>query len=513
MVNKLMKRIYVSSTGIMLLLASCAVTQPVKMSNVSESESPAVLVNKFKSEVGIARNKQLNVLVPDTFAKVEKHLSSAEKELDRGGEIFDIIANVTEGRTYLKTAQEKVKMTEKLLPDTIKARDMARAAGATNFETDYANLEGDFLYLTRSIENDNLNWAQKNQGDITKGFRQLELRAIKEKTLGQVRELIRSAERAGAKKIVPKTFMRAENTLREADSFISEQRYQTDVILKKADDALFEAERLSQIMRLSDMMRSQTPEENSLFVEKILEQITKKLSAADMRNEAADIQVDNILGSITSLQNDRQFMVEKTKTQQSQLMEMTEKHQIEIDNLARQVASLEGKTKEEQVSKKRLEDEKRAVEERLAAERRFNELYSDVQNYYEPYEAEVYKQGYQLVIRLKSVKFPVGKAVIMPENYQLLSKVQRSIRTFGEPDVVIEGHTDSTGSAAVNEQLSQERALAVKEYLLQNRTLEAEKMMAVGYGPERPLASNATAEGRAINRRIDVIIKPVMKSE
>ncbi|UCH79676.1 MAG: OmpA family protein [Nitrospiraceae bacterium] len=513
MANKIMKWMYVMFTGTTLLLTSCAGTKQVTMESTQEIENPAALVNQFKTEMSNARNNQLNVLVPDTFANAEKRLSSAEKGLERGGEIADIRENVTEGRTFLRTAEEKSGMVKKMIPETIKARDMARSAGATKFEGDYGALERNFLDLTYAIETNDLNYAQKNQESVTKGFRQLELRAIKEKTLGQVRELIRSAEKAGAKKIVPKTYTRAENTLSEADAFISEQRYQTDVISKKADDALFEAERLGHIMVLSEQMKSRDPEENSIFVEGIVEKITKKLSATDMRNEQVDIQVDNILGSIDTLQKDRQFMVEKAKTQEAQIKEMTEKYQMEVDNLTRQVASLEGKTKEEQTEKKRLEDEKRAVEERLAAERRFNELYNEVRNYYDPDEAEVYKQGYQLVIRLKSVKFPVGKAVIMPDNYQLLSKVQRSIRTFGEPDVVIEGHTDSTGSAAVNEQLSKERAMAVMEYLLQNRTLPAEKMISVGYGPDKPLASNATAEGRAINRRIDVIIKPVTAGE
>ncbi len=512
MLNTLKSWMYVSCAGIMLLLTSCAGTQPVKMEPVTEGASPAALVNTFKSDMGNARNNQLNVLVPDAFANAEKHLIIAEKGLERGGAIAEITENVTKGQSYLRTAQEKAPMAKQLLPDTIKARDMARAAGATKFEEDYADLEKDFLDLTFAIETDDLNYAQKNQANVTRGFRQLELRAIKEKTLGQVRELIRSAEKAGAKKIVSKTFARAENTLREADAFISEQRYQTDVISKKADDALFEAERLGQIMTLSEQMRSKDVEDNSLYVEGLVEKITQRLSATDLRNEPVDIQVDNIIGSIVSLQNDRQFMVDKTKSLQVQLNEMTEKKQMEIDSLTRQVASLEGKSKEEQAAKKRLEDEKRAVESRLASERRFNQLYSEVQDYYSPEEADVYKQGYQLVIRLKSVKFPIGKAVIMPENYQLLSKVQKSIRTFGDPNVVIEGHTDSTGSAAVNEQLSQQRALAVMEYLLQNRTLAADKMMAIGYGPDKPLASNATAEGRAINRRIDVIIKPVMQS-
>jgi outer membrane protein OmpA-like peptidoglycan-associated protein len=75
--------------------------------------------------------------------------------------------------------------------------------------------------------------------------------------------------------------------------------------------------------------------------------------------------------------------------------------------------------------------------------------------------------------------------------------------------VVIEGHTDSTGSETLNQKLSRDRAESVRQYLIQNGTLSADKISAKGYGSSRPLASNATASGRAVNRRIDVIIKPV----
>ena len=60
----------------------------------------------------------------------------------------------------------------------------------------------------------------------------------------------------------------------------------------------------------------------------------------------------------------------------------------------------------------------------------------------------------------------------------------------------------------VNENLSQQRAESVRQYLLANKTLSYEKIVAVGYGSKRPLASNATPKGRAVNRRIDGIIKP-----
>jgi len=100
----------------------------------------------------------------------------------------------------------------------------------------------------------------------------------------------------------------------------------------------------------------------------------------------------------------------------------------------------------------------------------------------------------------------------MPSNYTLLSKIQRAIRTFGQPNVVIEGHTDSIGSDELNERLSERRADAVREYLVANGTIPYGRISAIGYGSHQPLASNKTAEGRAINRRIDVLIMPQLET-
>jgi outer membrane protein OmpA-like peptidoglycan-associated protein len=172
----------------------------------------------------------------------------------------------------------------------------------------------------------------------------------------------------------------------------------------------------------------------------------------------------------------------------------------QIESLKQQIAEIEGRTYQVKADK-----------ERLAAEKYFNELFNQVQGFFKENEAEVYKQAGQLVIRLKAIQFPVGQAVIVPDNYGLLSKVQRAITTFGQPRIIVEGHTDSTGSPDKNEQLSRQRANAVRAYLIANGTLPGQLITAVGYGPSRPLAPNETAAGRAMNRRIDVVIKPKMK--
>jgi outer membrane protein OmpA-like peptidoglycan-associated protein len=198
-----------------------------------------------------------------------------------------------------------------------------------------------------------------------------------------------------------------------------------------------------------------------------------------MRDQPFNVQVNNNLGTAESLKADRDFLSEQSKNQLEELQAV----------------------KLEYVSG-------RAVEEKLASEQKFNELYNQVQSLFTIQEAECYKQGQQMVVRLRGMSFPVGQAVIMPENYPLLSKVQRAIRTFENPTLIIEGHTDSTGSLELNNHLSQMRAEAVKAYLLANAVISADKVTAAGYGPSRPLAPNTTAEGRAQNRRIDVIITP-----
>ena len=469
----------------LFFLSACGGSN-LKVKQISMSENPTEQINRLDNDLRNARNNQINVLSPQWFAKAEKSFNNAVKDRNRGAALSDILRNIAESRAQLKRAEEFAKITSTSLSKVIKRRKLARASGATKMGKDYVKAEGQFLDLMRAVENNNLKSARKNEAKVISAFRQLELRAIKEQTLGEVRKLLKQAEKEDAKKFAPSTYALATNKLKATDAFISKNPYQKEKMLEKANDALFEAWRCVRVTRQSKKVKTMQPEQITLWYEKMLYQTASQLSAPDMRDEPFKIQVENILSSIAALKQDRNFMVEKAKDQQA-----------EINALKKQTASLEDRTKKE-----------RAAKERLAAEKKFNKLFGKVRNLYNVNEAEVYKQGNQLLIRLRAIQFPVGKYVIMPENYGLLSKVQRAIRIFGEPNVVIEGHTDSTGSDELNEHLSEQRAYAVGQYLIANRTLPADRITAVGYGSIRPLASNKTAKGRAVNRRIDIIIKP-----
>ena len=94
-----------------------------------------------------------------------------------------------------------------------------------------------------------------------------------------------------------------------------------------------------------------------------------------------------------------------------------------------------------------------------------------------------------------------------PPPYEvILEKVKGIVELFPGSQLMIEGHTDAQGDAAANVTLSEKRAYAVMQYLRQSLLLSADEIRSMGYGADRPVDSNQTADGRAKNRRIDVII-------
>ncbi len=105
--------------------------------------------------------------------------------------------------------------------------------------------------------------------------------------------------------------------------------------------------------------------------------------------------------------------------------------------------------------------------------------------------------------------FASGKSIIQPRSLPLLDQVARVLREHPEIERVrVEGHTDDRGKAEANRALSQARAEAVRDYLVK-QGVEGGRLEAKGFGPDRPVTSNKTAQGRATNRRVEfVIISP-----
>lgn len=105
---------------------------------------------------------------------------------------------------------------------------------------------------------------------------------------------------------------------------------------------------------------------------------------------------------------------------------------------------------------------------------------------------------------LEGVQFDFDKAVIRPEDYAKLDENVEALKEWGDVNVEVAGHTCSIGTDAYNLDLSQRRANAVREYLI-SKGVSADRLTAKGYGESRPAFSNDTIEGRAQNRRVELV--------
>ena len=111
-----------------------------------------------------------------------------------------------------------------------------------------------------------------------------------------------------------------------------------------------------------------------------------------------------------------------------------------------------------------------------------------------------------ILVDLKSkLLFTTDSSVLKPEAVEMVAKLGDILAKYPDDRIRIAGYTDSTGSVAHNEELSLRRAKSVRD-VLQGRGVKPEQMLVEGMGPGQPVASNATAAGRAQNRRVELHI-------
>ena len=120
--------------------------------------------------------------------------------------------------------------------------------------------------------------------------------------------------------------------------------------------------------------------------------------------------------------------------------------------------------------------------------------------------ADVKKDENGITVTLKNdILFDTGSAVLSEKAQKTLIDLNRVLKKYPENIIVVQGHTDSTGTAAYNQTLSEQRAKAVYDFILENG-LQTSSLSYKGFGMNNPVADNGTAEGRAKNRRVELDI-------
>src|SRR5438132_783617 len=164
-----------------------------------------------------------------------------------------------------------------------------------------------------------------------------------------------------------------------------------------------------------------------------------------------------------------------------------------------------------EIAKKQAQLERQRIElEKKSLELQQKEL--DLEKARQEFEAQ--QSGRSLSMNLSGdVLFDYDKAVLKPEAEQALNKVAVVLSQFPESKVTVEGYTDSKGTKATNMQLSRERALAVKDWLVKNGGVLAANVSTKGFGEQYAIAPNTNGDGtdnplgRALNRRVSIIVE------
>ena len=439
--------------------------------------------------------QRADVLVPKSFGEAMKHYRKAEEDLERGRNLDGIRKELTEATAYFRRALEGTELAKVTLATAIVARDNAVSADASRFAAElWGGAERKFREAAERLEGGDVKSAQRRGAEAETLFRDAELEAIKTNLLNDAWSLLETADKLDVEKRAPRTLQRAQGLVDSADRALSENRYDSDEPRNLAQEANYEAR-------------------HALYLASVVESVDKEDKPLEDLLLASEQPLQSIAGSL-----DIRAQFDEGPSKATELiLERIALYQDSVQNLnsrlsaeGQQIASLEARIAELEADLGGVRQERSELAEAIAAQARLRERFARVEGMFSREEARVMREGNDVIIRLTGLTFASGTAVIEPQYFGLLTNVQRAIGEFPGSRVSIEGHTDSFGGDDQNLTLSQQRADAVRQYLLANMRLSPTLVDAVGYGETRPVASNETAEGRARNRRIEVIIHPDM---
>ncbi len=134
---------------------------------------------------------------------------------------------------------------------------------------------------------------------------------------------------------------------------------------------------------------------------------------------------------------------------------------------------------------------------------------AELRGYLQGTGVSVTRNGNQIVLNMPSnITFATDQDQVVPAFHQTLNAVGLVLNKYNRTLVDVNGHTDSTGGLQHNMALSQRRAMSVGNYLV-NQGVDGRRLAINGLGPNQPVATNATPDGRALNRRVEIYLSPI----
>ncbi len=398
------------------------------------------------------KEEQLDVLSPQHFERAEKVFSSARKDIADGDDRTAILNKFQVVKNELAAAKTHAQQWQAEFAPVLEARKEALNQGIPESEASrMASIDNEL----RDITEEKYRPGRHNVSiaKLQQSYMNVKLEAIRESELSQAKEMMNAAIGEGARAFAQRSLKKTETAILNAERQIAANRDYPEAYRDAVAEANLAARELVTITNVAKEARGQTPEQIALAVQAKEKELARQRAEANVAEQKVDV-----LEAQTTVQNQRLRRIN-------------------------------------------------AANQDLASEQARLAKLREIESKFSPDEAEVYRQGDNVVVRLKAVQFHSADSALPEQAIPTLAKVKAVIEDLSPEKVVVEGHTDSIGNTILNQKLSEKRAQSVSTYLKSSGEIQA-PIETVGYGFEKPLATNKTKEGRAINRRVDIIIEP-----
>ena len=463
-------RLFILALSIAIISGCTTTGELTRQEIMQQYDSIAALEEKLLA----SKESGVNYLAPAGFIAAKTNLDAAVNAAIKGINRVEVEQLATEGGKQLQAAEANAEQSRIIMREVLEIRERAISANADKLQPkQFDNLENELKEATRSVENKELEDAKKLRPKLMAGYSQLELTALKQDATQTAKADIEAAKEKEADDYAPKTLKLAEDELGLAISVLEANRTHTEKAKIHALRSSWLAHRSVEIVELvKDFdQKDYTPEEIVLWYQDQLAKINQP-AGDELPFDQSNHEVVTLL-------------------------------QSKIASLHEAVSKAAMLEEAEMETRKNLESRLETIER---ANRDAQARYDKIQQMFTESEANVYRQGNNVLLETHAFYFPVGGSEIQSENFDLLNKIVEAIKVFPNPSIIVRGHTDATGGDQTNLTLSQARADKVAAFLGKLGNIDAASIMSTGYGETRPVASNETEAGRALNRRIEVLI-------
>ena len=440
-----------------------------------------------------ATNVSAKILASRTY---QKALNAQEKSQSQSRSIRYRCENTSNAGDLYRSATDIANSANITLKETIKNRRNALAVdGHIKYSKNWDKAERKFLNAIKAMEKYDIKKAEELNREISTEFSGIELFVIKDMYLNEARLNIYSAQKEKTDRFAPITLSQARDHLRKAESELEKSRYDNQSARDSAEKSI---ERSNHAIFLTKLIQSIdkdrfTIEQLIIQSEKNLEKIANSADIYPLMTNGYKALTDSLSLYIDTLRKDKSYLEQDQRDNLIQISDMEE----EIRNLDKMLGG--------------VSEERESLIQRIEAQARIKEQYERVEKIFLPEEARVLRENNNVILRLIGLTFESNESKIMTKNIPLLTKVEKAIDVYPKSEIIIEGHTDSQGDDQFNQNLSQERADSIKQYMINAMLIPNYRIIATGYGETRPIANNETALGRQKNRRIDVVISSIVE--